>query len=193
MRLQKWSVAASKIVLADKWINLRADQVVTQRGVTLDPFYVLAYPDWAAVVAITDQDQLVLVRQYRHGTGEIGLELPGGVVDREDADPRAAAIRELAEETGFACTNMRHVASLAANPALQTNWLHMFLAEGAARAGAARPEASEDLTVELVAIADVLAGLSSGLISQSMHVSAIVLALAAAGRMTLSGGGTEAK
>jgi 8-oxo-dGTP pyrophosphatase MutT (NUDIX family) len=185
MLLQKWSVAASRVVLADTWMHLRADRVVTQRGVTLAPYYVLQYPDWAVVVALTDDDRLVLVRQYRHGIGEIGLELPGGVVDAEDGDPRAAAIRELAEETGFHSADVRHVSSLCANPATQTNRLHTFLAVGAVQAAAARPEASEDLVVELIPVADVLAGLRSGLVSQSMQVSAIVLALAAAGRITL--------
>jgi 8-oxo-dGTP pyrophosphatase MutT (NUDIX family) len=187
MPLRKWSVAASKVVLADRWMNLRADRVVTQQGVTLDPYYVLTYPDWAVVVAITPDDRMLLVRQYRHGLGEIGLELPGGVVDPHDADPRAAAIRELAEETGFASMEVRHVSSLAANPATQTNRLHTFLAVGAVKVAAAEPEVSEDLAVELIPVADVLAGLSTGLVVQSMHVSSIVLALAAAGRITLGG------
>jgi 8-oxo-dGTP pyrophosphatase MutT (NUDIX family) len=185
MPLQKWTVAASKVVLSDRWMHLRSERVATQRGATLDPYYVIEYPDWAVVVAITPDDQLVLVRQYRHGIGAMTLELPGGVIDAGDADPLTGAIRELAEETGYRSADVRHVSSLPTNPATQTNRLHTFVAVGAVKATEASPDAGEDLQVELLSVSQVLAGLSSGLIGQSMHVQAIVLGLAAAGRITL--------
>jgi 8-oxo-dGTP pyrophosphatase MutT (NUDIX family) len=182
MTLEKWSTLSSRVVHADRWINLRADRVVTAGGAVLDPYYVLDYPDWAHVVAITPDDRLVMVRQYRHGVGAIGLELPGGGVDPADPDIRAAAERELLEETGYVGGAVTHVASLSTNPATHTNHVHFFLATQAVPATAPDPGFGEELAVELVPVATVLDGLSTGLVSQAMHVAGLFLALRQYGR-----------
>ena len=81
MTLRKWSGESARVVHADQWIDVRAERVVTGGGVTVDPYYVLHYPDWVHVVAVTPDDRMVMRRQYRHAAGEFGLELPGGAVD----------------------------------------------------------------------------------------------------------------
>jgi 8-oxo-dGTP pyrophosphatase MutT (NUDIX family) len=96
-----WTTTHSEILLEDRWIRLRADRLRTQQGVEIAPWYVLDYPDWCVVVALTEDQRLVLVRQWRHGAQSWSLELPGGVIDRTDRDPVAAAQRELQEETGY--------------------------------------------------------------------------------------------
>jgi len=93
-------VTRSRHVYRDRWISVRADDCVTASGVEVKPFYVLEYPDWVHVVAVDRYDHILLVRQYRHGLGEVSLELPGGMMDRMDVDPVAAGMRELLEETG---------------------------------------------------------------------------------------------
>jgi hypothetical protein len=88
-----WHIVKSETLIKDRWIDLRADACVTSSGVDIAPYYVLAYPDWVHVVAITPDDQLVLVRQYRHGVGEILLELPAGAVEAADTSNEHTAIK----------------------------------------------------------------------------------------------------
>jgi 8-oxo-dGTP pyrophosphatase MutT (NUDIX family) len=174
-----WTVRSSRTVVADRWIDLRAETVVNGKGVTLDPFYVLHYADWVHVFAVTPEGMVVLTEQYRHGTREIGLELPGGVIDRTDPDPASAARRELLEETGFAAGRLRPVAALASNPATHSNRVHTFLATDCRALQAQALDEGEDIAVHLVPIQDLMPLIQAGRISQSMHVASILLSLAA--------------
>ncbi len=184
--VKPWQVLSSEPLVHDRWINLRADRCVTAGGREISPYYVLTYPDWVHVAALTDDDRLVLVEQYRHGVGASCLELPGGAVDAEDADPVAAARRELAEETGFAADRWELVSSLYPNPAFQTNRTHTVLATGCRRVGEPRLEAGEEgLVVRCMPVADILRDLRGGVLSQMMHVGMLLLALSAAGRLKL--------
>ncbi len=168
----------SATVLRDRWIDLRADDCRTASGQEIAPYYVLSYPDWANVVALTTDRRLVLVEQYRHAAGRVVLELPGGVVDPADAGPLAAAQRELVEETGFGAAGWRPVSSLYPNPATQTNQVHTFLATGCRPVEQPCLEAGEEgMTVRCLELEEVLAGLSTGLLGQAMHVAGLLLAL----------------
>jgi 8-oxo-dGTP pyrophosphatase MutT (NUDIX family) len=183
----KWQIVSSKPLLRDRWINLRADTCRTELGSTIEPFYVLTYPDWVHVVAITPDDCLVLVRQYRHAAGEAFLELPGGVMDHADGQPEDTARRELAEETGYQADEMRLVSSLYVNPSSHTNRIHTCLATGVLPSSIPRLEVGEEgLAVELTPLSRVLANLNGGLIRESMHVSSILIALSAANRIQIN-------
>jgi 8-oxo-dGTP pyrophosphatase MutT (NUDIX family) len=83
----KWRVTASRYIHKDRWIALRADDCVTDDGVPVAPYYVLEYPDWVEVVALDADDNVLLVRQYRHGMGDFSIELPAGGMDPGDTDP----------------------------------------------------------------------------------------------------------
>ena len=175
---QPWRVLASKTLLRDRWIDVRADHCVTAGGHEIAPYYVLSYPDWVHVVALTDAEELVLVEQYRHGVGRSVLELPGGVIDAGDASPLAAGQRELLEETGYAARDWRTVSTLYPNPAIQTNRCHAVLATGCHRVGDGAPEPGEEgMAVRCLPLADVLAGLPSGVLGQAMQVAGLLLAL----------------
>jgi len=178
-----WEVLSSRTALRDRWIDVTADAVRDSRGNVLDPFYTLSYPDWVHVVAITAADELVLVRQYRHGTRGATLELPAGAIDDADGDPATAAARELREETGYTAPAYRHLDSLSPNPATHRNRAHTVLALGATLTHPTAHEAGEDITVELWPLARVLEGLGSGVILHAMHVASLLLALKAAGRL----------
>lgn len=181
-----WEVLSSRTALRDRWIDVTADACRDARGNVLDPFYTLAYADWVQVVALTPDDRIVLVRQYRHGARARTLELPAGGMDAKDATPVDTAQRELREETGFLSTNMRHICSLHPNTATHRNQCHTVLALDAVRGAETIHEAGEDIVVETLPLATVLAGLASGLLPQAMHVSALLLALSEAGRLDLS-------
>lgn len=180
-----WTTLGSTVLIEDRWIRLRADRIRTGDGAEIAPWYVLDYPDWACVVALTEDDRLVLVRQWRQGAQAWCLELPGGVMDPGETDPLVAARRELLEETGFAAPAWQCLYAAYPNPAIQSNRLHVMLATGAARAGPVAHEPGEAIAVECVPVAQVLEGLGQGMIGQSMHVGAILVGLAAAGRIKL--------
>jgi 8-oxo-dGTP pyrophosphatase MutT (NUDIX family) len=181
-----WTVSSSRNVVRDRWIDLRADDCVTPSGQPIAPYYVLTYPDWVHVVALNSRDELLLVRQYRHGAGERFLELPGGVIDAGEA-VEAAARRELAEETGHLAGSVTLVSSLHPNPAIQSNRVHVCVARDVAASGSLRLDAGEEgLTVEPLPVQTVLDGLAGGLIGQSLHVTSLLLGLAALGRLDLT-------
>ncbi|MGO4408046.1 NUDIX hydrolase [Bosea sp. RAF48] len=184
---KKWTTQASRTVIKDRWINLRADDCFTPSGHEVAPFYVLDYPDWVHVVAITPSDELVLVRQYRHGASDFFLELPAGTVDATDTDPTQAASRELEEETGYRAADYRFVTSLYANPGNQTNRVHTYLALNAMPTGVRKLDAAEDgMTVHLMPVREMVSGLKDGLLPESLNVASLFMALAAAGRVSLS-------
>jgi 8-oxo-dGTP pyrophosphatase MutT (NUDIX family) len=185
---RKWRIAQSETILKDRWIDLRADHCVTPWGVNVGPYYVLSYSEWVHVVAITRDDELVLVRQYRHGAGEVFLELPGGQADAGEQDLEATARRELAEETGFVAQDWERITSLHPNPATHSNRIHFYLAREAAPGGPQRLDPAEaGLTVELWPIPAVLAGLRGGLLGHATDPAGLLLGLAAAGRLNLAG------
>ena len=176
--VKPWQVLSSQTLLRDRWIDLRADHCRTQGGQEITPYYVLAYPDWVNVVALTDDRRLLLVEQYRHAAGSAMLELPGGAMDATDAGPLVAAQRELLEETGYAARDWRAVSSLYPNPATQTNRVHSFLAAGCHEVAAPSLDAGEEgMAVRRLPLDEVLAGLSAGLLGQAMQVAALLLAL----------------
>ncbi len=178
-----WTVLESRTLVRDRWIDLRVERLRTGAGVEISPWYVLGYPDWAIVVALTDDDRLVLVRQWRHAAGAWCLELPGGVVDPADADPLAGARRELREETGHAAREWRYLYAGYPNPAIQSNRLHVVLATGAEAVAATAHEPGETIQVECMKVDEVLAGIGTGLIEPAMHVGAILVGLREAGRI----------
>lgn len=133
-----WRVLSSRIVVSDRWLTLRADSCETVGGARIEPYYVIETFDFVAVIAVTADDQLVLVRQYRHGYGAATLELPGGGVDKEE-DALKAGLRELGEETGYRDGQARLLRTYSPDTARYANRLHVLLVEGAS-AGATRQE-----------------------------------------------------
>jgi len=178
-----WQVLESRTALRDRWIHVSADRCRDARGNILDPFYTFTYPDWVNVVALTPADELVLVRQYRHGARVRTLELPAGRLDPEDPDPETGAARELREETGYAAPSLRRIGSLSPNTVTHRNRIHTVAALGATPQGGLSHEAGEDITVELWPLERVLAGLGQGLLPQAMDVAGLLLALNALGRL----------
>lgn len=134
-------------------------------------FLVVDAPDWINVIPLTDDDRVVVVRQFRFGVDGVTLEIPGGMCDRGE-DPREAARRELREETGYDARDFVSLGSVHPNPAIQNNRCHTFLARGAFRAGDPQPDENEEIAVETVPLDDVPKLIADGTISHALVVAA---------------------
>ena len=120
-----------------KIFGVRREQYESPRtGQALNATIVEA-PDWVNVIALTPEEQCVLVRQYRFGTERVALEIPGGMID-PDESPLLAAERELREETGYGAQRLDVLGRVAPNPAFQRNYLYTYLAEGCVCLGGSR-------------------------------------------------------
>jgi 8-oxo-dGTP pyrophosphatase MutT (NUDIX family) len=141
------------------------------RGTERD-FVVIEAPDWVNVLALTPDRRLVLVRQFRHGIDDFSLELPGGGIEPGE-DPVAAGARELREETGFAGSGGRLLASVRPNPAIQNNHCHVVLVEGVEPRGAVDWDSDEEIEVSTAPVAEVLAAARAGRITHSLTLSSL--------------------
>ena len=134
-------------------------------------FSLIEAVDWVNVIALTPDQQVVLIRQFRVGAKQVCLEIPGGMVDAGET-PAEAAVRELAEETGYMAPRWELIGRLSPNPAIMTNWLYTFLAEGAVQTGPQRLEGSEVIDVHTTTLAACHAAIREGRIDHALVVAA---------------------
>jgi ADP-ribose diphosphatase len=144
----------------------------------VDPYYVLEYPGWVNVLAITDDSNVILVRQYRHGIAQVLLELPCGSVG-EDESPDQAIYRELMEETGFAAGKIKLTGIVSPNPATHTNETFCFLAQDCKKVAEPRLDPNENIEVVLVPLSKIRQLTLAGEIKQALHVASIMFGLSA--------------
>ena len=155
------------------WLVLRHQHFRLPSGREIADYWISEYPPWVNVVAVTQDDRLVFVRQFRPGIGAVHYELSAGVVEQGE-ELEAAARRELLEETGFGGGKWSLLASLSANPALQNNMTTTFLAEGVESVHKATPEQTEDLRVHLVKVSDAVGLIDSGDMIQALHAAPLL-------------------
>ncbi|HOC06219.1 MAG TPA: NUDIX hydrolase [Bacillota bacterium] len=170
-----WKTLSSSYLLKHPYLSVRKDCRVAP-GFARHDFFILEFPDWVNIVAVTDDSKAILVRQFRHGREEITLEIPGGVVDPGE-EPRLTAARELAEETGFIAEDLQLLSVVSVNPAIQNNCCHLFLATGCRKGGEQALDGSESISVELVPLDDLPGLMATGQIHHSLNCLALNLAL----------------
>ncbi|HXT96087.1 MAG TPA: NUDIX hydrolase [Polyangia bacterium] len=168
-----WKVLTREYLAKKPWYTVRVDRVELPNGTIIPEYWVSEYPPWVNVVALTERDEVVLIRQYRHGVEAVHYEIPAGSTDPEDKSMEAAARRELAEETGYVGGHWSLLATLSANPALQDNLTYTFLAEGVTP-GPASPEASEEITVHLTPLDQIEALIDKGGFLQALHTAPLL-------------------
>jgi ADP-ribose pyrophosphatase len=167
-----WTVIETEKLHALRIFDLYRERSRSPRTGVAHDFYVLHGVDWCNIVPLTEGDEVVMIRQYRHGTREVTLEIPGGMVDATDPSPLEAARRELLEETGYAADSVEPLGVIHPNPAMQRHACHTFVARGARRVSGQKFDQTEDIEVVLVPLREIPARVASGEITHALVIVA---------------------
>jgi ADP-ribose pyrophosphatase len=180
--LLKWKLLSTEYIHKGKWATLRIDKCEMPNGVIVDDYYVLEYDTWVNGVAITKDNEVLMVKQYRHAADIISLEIPGGVVD-EGEKPQEAFRRELLEETGYQFDDFELLCTLCPNPSTGDNRVYSYLAKGGVQVQEQALDDHEDLIVEKYTIEEIKQLLLENKIDQAMHCTALFYALVKLGAL----------
>ena len=173
MTIKPWKILSSTH-LRDR---IRLDQCELPNGKVIEGT-VFEFRNWVTVLGLTKQQEVVLIRQYRHGAQKVIVELPGGVMDAEEESPLFAARRELQEETGYTSDRLIQVGCVSPNPAIQTNLIYSFLALDAEKVSNQHLDEAEEIEVLLKPLDDVVTMAKNGELFQTMQVSTVFFTLA---------------
>lgn len=178
----KWKVLSSKYLSKHPYFTARVDTCETQDGKIIDEYFVVELPTTVCAVAITEEQEVLMVRQYRHPVEETLLEIPGGFVD-ENETPEEAVKRELKEETGYEFSSVINVGRIAANPGVLNNFTYLFLAKGGKKTSEQKLDKNEELNVEKITIPELKSLFLENKIMQSLHNNCIFYALKEMGEL----------
>ena len=173
--IKPWQKTGSKPLGDYRIFTIRSDAKISPRTGDQHDFFVIDCVDWVNVIAVTPDQQLVMVEQYRHGSDTIELEIPGGMMDHDDASAVVTGLRELKEETGYEGDEKgaRVIGTIYPNPAIQSNTAHTVLVENCVLKHSVAFDSSEDLITKLVPISDIPKLVMEGRIRHSLVVVAL--------------------
>lgn len=171
MAPKPWKLLSSRRNESFRIFNLRIDRALSPRTRQAHDFYILESTDWVNVIPITSRGEVVLIRQYRHGTREVTLEIPGGIVEPQDT-PETAARRELLEETGYGEAEMVLLGSVYPNPAFLTNRCYTFVAKDVVLSNRQTQDEKEDIEVDVRPLEEVPRLIREGEITHALVLAA---------------------
>jgi ADP-ribose pyrophosphatase len=171
--IRPWAQVKSTPLGNFRIFTLRSDQKISPRTGEPHDFFILDCVDWVNVIAVTPDNQLVMVEQYRHGSNTVELEIPGGIMDPHDGSPINTAIRELKEETGYEGENARLIGEIFSNPAILTNKTFTVLVQNCALRHGVQLDGGEDLMTHVVAMNEIPNLIRTGRIRHSLVVVAL--------------------
>ena len=166
-----WKTLSSEYIFRRPWLTVRQDEFLLPTGNRIPEYYILEYPDWVNMIAITRDGRFVFVRQYRPGIARTCYELCAGVCEKEYDSPLISAQRELLEETGYGNGNWQEYMVISPNPSTHTNTTYCFLATDVELISSQHLEDTEDLTVHLFTLEEVKQLLLDNEIIQSLHAA----------------------
>ena len=155
MSVKPWKRLDTRLVAKARVFSLNVSRMQSPDGSYEDDYYNLDCPDWSNIIALTPDNKLVLVEQYRHGIDEISLEIPGGIIDPNE-DPQSGTVRELAEETGYTVDSVHSLGWVHPNPAIQANKCHLYFGAGAKLTQELNLDIDEDIAVRLVPVEEIV-------------------------------------
>ncbi|MCH5234719.1 MAG: NUDIX hydrolase [Muribaculaceae bacterium] len=167
MKIKKWETIESQYLIERPWLTARKDIVKLPNGNINPEFYILEYPDWVNVLAITKDGKFLMIEQYRHGLQDVFVELVAGVIEKGE-EPLNAAKRELLEETGYGNGNWELLTVISQNPSTTTNLTYCFIAKDVEKVSSQNLDATEDITPCLLTEKEVLDLLMTDKMKQSL-------------------------
>ncbi|MEJ6593081.1 MAG: NUDIX hydrolase [SAR86 cluster bacterium] len=176
LEIAAWQRQRSRVVADCRIFTVNESTSLSPITQQAHQFYFLDTADWVNVVPITADNEVVLVRQFRHGSERITLEIPGGMVDPGEL-PAAAAARECLEETGYVAGELVSLGCLNPNPAIFKNYLHTWLAPVVHSGAAIDNQSTEHTEVQLVPLSQIPELLLSGEIDHALVVATLWRAL----------------
>lgn len=173
-----WKVLSTEEIFNSGFIRFRSDRCELPDGRVMPKYFVMEFPEWVNIVPVTEDNKIVLVKQYRQALGETCIEIPGGSTDpRKTEDPKKAALRELVEETGYVPDDVRLIGVHAPNPALQNNRMHTFIGFGCRLLEKPQLDPYEDIEVLTKSIPEVIEMIFGGEINHSIVIASLLYAL----------------
>ena len=163
-----WKVSKSTYLHKEPWLTVRKDDVILPNGYKIPSYYVLEYPNWVNVIAITKEKEFVFIRQYRHGLKQVNYELCAGVCEATDKSPLISAKRELLEETGYGKGKWKKYLEISPNPGNHTNMTYCFLATDVEKVSDQKLDSTEYLSVHLLKKEEVYSLLKKNKIMQAL-------------------------
>ncbi len=171
--IRPWQIIQTKPLGNFHIFKLRSDEKISPRNGLSHNFFVIDCVDWVNVVAVTPDEELVMVEQYRHGSDTVELEIPGGTMDAKDSSPVGTGVRELREETGYEGERARSIGQIFPNPAIMSNKCYTVLVENCQLKHPTELDSGEDLVTQLVPLKEVPKLVSSGKIRHALVVVAL--------------------
>ncbi len=168
----KWEIEQDNKVCETPIFSLHQIKLIPDQKRTAAEFFILNVPEWINIIAITPDNKILLVEQYRAGIDEPTLEIPGGVVDQEE-DPLAAAKRELLEETGYASENWSELGKMSANPAIQNNYIQVYMAVDCIKVQDQQLDGTEDILLHQLPLPHFLELIKNGTVHHSVVLAAV--------------------
>ena len=168
---KKWKVLKSQYIARKPWLTVRQEELELPNGKRIPEYYILEYPNWVNVIAITKEGKFVFVSQYRPGLGITAYELCAGICEKEDATPLISAQRELLEETGYGNGNWSEWMIISANPSTHSNLTYCYLATDVEPLSGQHLDETEELSVHLLTFDEVRELLQTDQIKQATHAA----------------------
>ena len=176
-KLKKWKILESTFVIDNQWCRVKQDRVQLPSGLIVDDYFVNIRPEIVLILPITQNQEVVFVRQYRHGVEEILIELPAGTFDPKQESSINAAHRELEEETGYQATELIPLTKIYDNPVKDKTLIHLFRATNVIPTGQQNLDITEEIEVILIPLSEIKAHILSGNIQVAGTISALLIGL----------------